>query len=387
MHLKLKMPFHRTSFWILSGISLILVSSIYMAHQSWSGSERLSFFIAVSPFIVMVWSLILIVIAGFKRYRFSALSSLTLCGLSTLMIWPIGWIFRSEVEVMEAPQVRLTTWNVERLGELDHSAHRRTRLKERLNCVATALEHMDTQLLVLQEISARRVDALEKRLGVQCEHVDYYGLGGSWRGGLATCARSNGPWEISRARDFSLGGDWKALFVEVKNRQEGHEMERFNVLNVHFSPHGVGTKDLKKVAKELASGSSDALIDLLQQVATNMKKQETQVEELIKVINTLHDPTLIAGDFNAPPSTSLHRAFARAGGGAWIDAWSEVGVNFGPTRYLGGRIPLRIDYIYALKQGFDLGSVRVSSQTCSDHQALHLRAQIKITQNAQNSEN
>lgn len=360
----------------LVGPSLALMLAVIFAHQSWSGSERLSLFIALSPFIVLAWLACLASLTLFERLRAPALCSVGLCLALGLVNWPVGWLFRAERPATPPPQLRLTTWNVERLGELDISERRGQTLEERLRCVGDAIEDMDSQLLVIQEISARRVKALERLLNLRCEHVDYHGVGGSRRGGLATCARLDGPWQISQARDFSLGGDWRALFVEVKARQGDPNQRRFNVLNVHFSPNKLGARDLKQVAKALAHGSVEALFSLLRQLAQNMKKQEDQVEGLIKAINTLSDPSLVAGDFNAPPYTSLHRAFAKAGDGAWVDTWSDVGVSFGATRYLGGWIPLRIDYIYALRRGFELGSVRVSDAECSDHRALHLRAEL-----------
>jgi len=366
----------RTSLQTLGGATLSLMLAVLIAHQSGSGSERLSLFIALSPFLVLGWLATLGALSVTKRFRSPALASALLCVTLGLINWPVGWIFRAELPLEGPPQLRVTTWNVERLGELDHSAQRRQTLNAKLTCVGDALGEMRSQLITLQEISARRVKALERAYQLSCEHVDYHGLGGSWRGGLATCAHRQGPWQITRARDFSLGGDWRALFVEVKPREASRTAGRFNILNVHFSPNRLGASDLKQVAQELAQGSVEGLFSLLKQLAQNMKKQETQVEGLIKAINTLSDPTIIAGDFNAPPYTSLHRAFAKAGDGAWADAWAQAGVSFGATRYLGGWIPLRIDYMYVLKLGFELGSVRVSPATCSDHRALHLRARL-----------
>jgi endonuclease/exonuclease/phosphatase (EEP) superfamily protein YafD len=240
--------------------------------------------------------------------------------------------------------------------------------------VTRALQVESPQVIALQEVSLKRLNQLQESLHVSCKHVDYHGLGGRWRGGLATCVTQDSPWAISRARDFSLGGEWRALFVELK----AHNAEaRFNVINVHFAPHGVGPSDLKEAVHELSEGSSKALYALITQLIQTTQRQGEQVEELMRALNTLSDPTLILGDFNAPPHTALHKAFDEASDGGWVDAWREVGVSFGATRYVGGLLPLRIDFIYALRRAFDLGSVRVGVEPCSDHQPLHLRARLK----------
>jgi len=360
------------------GASLSLMIFTLIAHHSGALHELSSFYVALSPFFVFSWLSLLALLSLRRSARHAALSSLLIALPFALYLWPVSWLFRAESALAPPPQLRLSTWNVERLGELDFSEQRAETLKSRLGCVSQTLKGAESQLFALQEISKRRMRALERQMGLKCRHVDYFGVGGSKRGGLATCAALDSPWQISKTRDFALGGDWRALFVEVKGSAKRGARGRFNILNVHFRPHGVSASDVQLAAEELAHGSPKALSELLRRVVRNMRRQEEQVEGLLKAIGTLSDPTLIVGDFNAPAYTSLHRAFAEAGDGAWVDAWSEVGVSFGATRYFEKIIPpLRVDFIYALKRGFELGSVSVSAVSCSDHRPLHLRATLK----------
>ena len=355
--------------------ALALTLTSVPARYGWVGGPLWSLYVALSPALYALLSLTLLVwVARGGRARLPRRAPPALCVAAVgLALWPPTWLARSEAPYEPPPAVTVTTWNVARLGELAPKAGREEARAERLRCVSEALSATPSDLMALQEVSRRRLDDLERRLGLTCAHTDYHGLGGGWRGGLALCARQEGAWRISRARDFSLGGDWRALFAEVEARGGGDGAAvRFNLLNVHFSPHKIGARDVKSALK----GGAGAILGLLRQAIKNTERQTHQLDDLRRALATLRDPTLIVGDFNAPPHTALHRALQESLEGEWEDAWEEAGASFGATRYLTAWLPLRIDFIYALAGAFELRSVVVPRVECSDHMPVRLRARV-----------
>ncbi len=357
------------------GAALTLTLTSVPARYGWVGGPLWSLYVALSPTLYALLSLALCVglIRGGRARALSRGAPALLVALVGLALWPPTWLARFEAPYSPPPAVTITTWNVARLGELAPKSGREEEGAERLRCVSQALSATPSDLIALQEVSRRRLSALERRLGLTCAHIDYHGLGGGWRGGLGLCARQEGAWRISRARDFSLGGDWRALFAEVQapGGPSGAPL-RFNLLNVHFSPHKIGARDVKSALK----GGAGALLGLLRQALKNTARQTHQLDDLRRALATLRDPTLIVGDFNAPPHTALHRALQESLEGEWVDAWEEAGASFGSTRYLTPWLPLRIDFIYALAGAFELRSVVVPRVSCSDHMPVRLRARL-----------
>lgn len=354
------------------GLALALTLTSAPARYGLVSGPLWSLYVALSPALYLLLSLALLALVargGRARLRQTAPPAL-LVAAAGLLLWPPTWLLRAEAPHERPPGVTVTTWNVARLGELARPEAREEERAERLRCVSEALSATPSDLIALQEVSRRRLSALEERLDLTCAHTDYHGVGGERRGGLAVCARREGAWRITRARDFALGGDWRALFAEVE-AGEGAPL-RFNLLNVHFSPHRIGARDVKSALK----GGAGAILALLRQALSNTERQTAQLDDLRRALETLRDPTLIVGDFNAPPHTALHRALRESLSGEWVDAWERAGASFGATRYITPWLPLRIDFIYALAGAFDLRSVVVPRVGCSDHMPVRLRGRV-----------
>ena len=324
---------HRAYQHPIFSLTATLCALTWLAHLSAATGPLLSLCVALSPLITLAWALTLSLLAIKRRWRAHAAHALLSLLVSSLLLWSPTWLLRSEVpleaSLSDSPQLRVSTWNVARLGELAR-VNRRQRQQERLACVSEALREAHAEVFAFQELSHQRLKALESSLTLSCHHVDYHGVGGERRGGLATCVKRSSPWRVSRARDFALGGDWRALFVELyeeRSTSAPTAKRRFNVLNVHFKPHKVAPHHIKEAMQELSEGSPEALLALLSEVASTISRQEGQLEDLLQALKTLQDPTLIVGDFNAPPHTSLHKAFRELSEGAWVDAWREVGVR------------------------------------------------------------
>jgi endonuclease/exonuclease/phosphatase family metal-dependent hydrolase len=260
--------------------------------------------------------------------------------------------------------IRVTTWNVARMGELAQN-HKRETKQERLHCVHKTLMNVQTDIFALQEISKSRVAALEESMDLKCKHIDYYGTGRGHLGGLAICTHREGALKINFARNFQLPGRWRALFAEIES-SASLDKKRFNVLNVHFLPHKISPRKIKNAMEDLAQGSIHSSLDLIKRMIHTTRMQGTQAEALMQVIHTFIDPTMIVGDFNSPAHSKVHWVL----GQEWTDTWKAAGRDFGATRYFAGWLPFRVDFIYAHRHTFQTLSSFVEPSKCSDHYPL-----------------
>ena len=117
---------------------------------------------------------------------------------------------------------------------------------------------------------------------------------------------------------------------------------------------------------DLAHGSHKVLDSLFSQLLDVLHRQENQAHQLLEKMSNFKDPTILAGDFNSPPSTVVHLSLKPQ----WVDTWQRVGRTFGATRYFGNWIPFRVDFIYSLAGAFIPRVSEVISSSCSDHLPL-----------------
>ena len=321
----------------------------------------------ILPIVYLVVFILILSTFFLRNYKDYFFTLLLIFILIPTLLWPPLWLLRTPrvAKRVEKQVVRVSTWNVARMGELalkDKKAKRQARLK----CVQNTLNKTQSDLFAIQEISKSRVRDLESSMSLTCKHVDYYGTGYGHRGGLAICSNYGGDWKINFARNFQLPGRWRALFAEVENRAVIPSM-RLNLLNIHFLPHKISPRTIKNaVYEDLADGSIQKSVNLLKQTIQTTRKQEEQAEALMQVIQTFVDPTVIVGDFNSPAHSKLHWVL----GQDWVDTWKKAGGDFGATRYFAGWLPFRVDFIYTHRQSFDVLSSFVQKSNCSDHQTL-----------------
>ena len=352
----------------------------------------------ILPFIVLGWAVITLLLgvvalihAKIQGHRSPLvflpfkLGSISL--LSAFILWPPWWLVRStyqantpvseQVNSSELPPIHLLSWNLQRMGEL--ALKNRTLAKKRkLACVTNAIRRIESKseyqvdLFALQEVSNSGIRELEKALDLDCQFISYQQGGRAKAGGLGVCHRKQGRWHINYARNISMSseGQWRALFAEV-SMKDGRQ-ETFNLINVHFLPHHIGLRRLRGVLF-----STRSVLDIVADIRTTSTAQRKQAARLLEVINSYRDPTILAGDFNAPPQVGAHPLMKTS----WLDIWEASGTTFGATRYVG-LLPFRVDYIYTLSNTFKPQFATVESTTCSDHLPLHSLLQLNVKKRA-----
>ncbi len=262
-------------------------------------------------------------------------AALALAGSAT-MIWLTVWGRAWVAWPASGPaDLRVMTWNVQRLGYTADAA------SERFRCAAAAIERLEPDVLALLEVSAEDVERLSAALDLDCAHIDYLGTGRPDAGGLAACSRSE--WQLARngPRAFVSGGSWYYMFAELVR---GDDV--FNLLAVHLQPY------------RLALGRPESGV-------AEAQSQETVA--LLELLSRLRDPTVVAGDFNSPRDTAVHHALR----GHLRDAWEQAAWGPGMTVQLGGVVPLRVDYVYATPD-FGIASAEIPDVgwDCSDHRPV-----------------
>ncbi len=265
--------------------------------------------------------------------------------------------------VEQSSSIRVMTWNVQRMGYFDTREH----VPTNLDAATAKIRHAQPDVLVLQEISRRHLNALQRRLGLQsnaCHWTDYHGRGIDHLGGLAICVINDREWTILTKRSLDLPPSWKYLFVEIADRRD----QTFNLLGLHLVPPKVtedGVREMTGKTMRLDMSAFSDLLDTLREYRTQIHLQENQIQKVIERIQNFRDPTVMAGDFNTPPDLPLHYRLR----GQFQDAWGLAGTGLGYTRVWGGFLPLRIDFIYASKS-LAVGTAGNLDAGVSDHRPV-----------------
>lgn len=232
--------------------------------------------------------------------------------------------------------VRVVTWNVRRLwGGPDSTS-------PPAQCVVDTLTEIDADVLSLQEVSARDLDAVSSALDLTCVQTDYLGTGDPTDGGLAACVRGD-RWSLhsGQAARFVEGHAWRYVFAEVIQ-----DKRIFNVLAVHLQPY------------RLAAGG-------LAQASEVPARQGDQSAELLRRVGRFQDPTVVAGDFNSTRDAALHVSLRAP----LVDAFEQGGSGLGATFHLLGWLPIRIDYVY-VSDDFSVARSHIVPSDCSDHRPV-----------------
>lgn len=323
--------------------------------------------------------------SGDERFARSGRESLSLGGLTllvSLVAWPPSWLAR---KIFHRPDTQLTqvtpkhrlhlmSWNVQTMGVLvpnpsDSGIKRSQLIRESRRCVHETIKRIEREagasldIFAFQEVTNTGLQALESALNLRCQFISYKAgpKVKTSKTGLGICDRDGGAWRLNYARNIVMHGDgnWRALFSEVSSTQASNLT--FNLMNVHFKAHG-----LEDIKHKVAALDFD---EVLSQIAKTSKKQRIQADGLLSIIKHYHDPTLMMGDFNAPPHVGAHPLLQNE----WTDVWRASGSTFGATRYLNPFLFFRVDFIYSKRDTFNLVDSRVTSSDCSDHLPLSAR--------------
>jgi endonuclease/exonuclease/phosphatase (EEP) superfamily protein YafD len=270
-----------------------------------------------------------------------------------LGLWGPSWSARPEVAEGEA--ARVMSWNVRRLwgGEADGG--------DPLGCVAEAVEAADPDVLALMEVSARDVAALSVRLGLTCVHTAYHGGDDPTIGGLAACAR--GPrWSLRSGapRRYVDDDEWRYVFAEFASGEAV-----FNLLAVHLYPYGISAKRLQRGLGALAAGEPGPIAQIGRGGEDVVRAQSAQAAALLERVSRFRDPTVLAGDFNSTRDFALHASLR----GSLTDTWERAGRGLGASVLAFGRIPLRVDYVYA-SPALAVAGASSPGVGCSDHRPV-----------------
>ncbi|MEC8052096.1 MAG: endonuclease/exonuclease/phosphatase family protein [Myxococcota bacterium] len=311
----------------------------------------------VLPYIY--WGLaILALVISFPHLRTSWSVRIPVLG-----VWLFGafWWGRYFVAFpAEGPsELNVATWNLGRMGE--HRSLTGEIDAETLACVEAAISDRNADIWVFLEVSKRALQILEERIGLSCNHVDYFGTGADGRGGLAVCSQAQSPWSITRAKDLPLPPGWRYIFVEVAN-----DTRVANILGIHFSPFTWSKRSIKRATEELAQGRSQLAENLVDGVEHNAANQAKQLDRVLTVISNFKDPTILAGDFNRTSDAAVHWRLRQD----FWDTWLRAGWGFGTTYWLENWLPLRIDFIYADQEAFEVVDANVGADRCSDHRLV-----------------
>jgi endonuclease/exonuclease/phosphatase family metal-dependent hydrolase len=266
------------------------------------------------------------------------------------------------------PELRIMAWNVGRLGAFARDDEARCSPEAARQGVLDTIREAGPEVLVLLEISGRRLATLADELALDCEQIDYYGRGGKGTGGLAVCVASEGPWRITRGRDLPLPPGWRYVFTEISDGER-----TFNVMALHVLPYGVTMREVERALRAAAEGEPGPLMAVLSQMEEAVATQVEQVASVRRLVGGFEDPTIVAGDFNSTPDSAVHVTLRRQ----LSDAWQRAGRGLGITRLVGGWLPLRIDYVYTTDELEPVGARTVDCHcdqelSCSDHRALEV---------------
>lgn len=297
-------------------------------------------------------------------------------GLAALWWAAFGWTWGLPAlpggEPVVAP-IRVLSWNVQRLLFEDDDQG------TALACVADGVRRAAPDVLVLLEVSARDVERLADRLGLDCAQADYTGSGDPRHGGLAVCVDSR-RWGLARrsARRFTEDRAWYYLFAEIEERPPAEAprprvdaglsaadedgwgapparapgQRVFNVLAAHLHPYRLDPPD---EVGDLSDPRADAVTDA----------QGAEAAALLRRVQRLDDPTLVAGDFNSARDTSLHLGLRRV----LRDVHDVAGGRPRPTVKALGRLPVKVDYIYATPD-IAVSAAAVGDEACADHRPV-----------------
>ena len=201
--------------------------------------------------------------------------------------------------------MRVATWNVQGSDGVD------------VDGVAEIVRAADLDVLVLQEIGWLQARRVARRLGMQrCWAFKH--LAWPHAEGLAVLT----PHRLVAAKSFvlrrELWWNWRRR-IAIRAVIDGAS-ERFNIINVHLSPHDHGDNRRREVAR------------------------------VVDAAHRMTHPPIIAGDFNDAPDGPGPADLEAAG---WVDAWKLerlVGID-GSTNWTAGdrrgRPPTqRLDYVF-----------------------------------------
>ena len=256
--------------------------------------------------------------------------------------------FHKTLSDPEKDTFRVGTWNVFRCYRGEKH-------------VMKTLQAMNADILALQEVvdSERdesdewQLDRLSKPLGYTATFVGYREIERDPLAGIAICVRE--PFELVSVdrRTYHPEGEWRYAFAEVRVNDK-----IINIVIPHLYPFALETT-LNRAGKGIARKIRRTAGRIRR--TTYWHRQES--EELMRIVATFEDPTIILGDFNSTPTHPIHWKLRNS----LIDCLMAAGRGLTPTYVFF--LPIRIDYIYVTPT-IRIHDAGVVPTTGSDHRPI-----------------
>lgn len=269
--------------------------------------------------------------------------------LSAVLIASILWthIWRS-LAPPEPGMFRVATWNV-------------FRCKRGIPLVRRSIAELGADILAIQEIIDAESDvsrplqlaSLVEPLGYTWQFVGYTAGRESPQAGIAVCVRE--PVRLLRVsrRTYHPSGKWSYAFAETQ--VDGHVL---NVVIPHLYPFALET-----TVRRTEGGLARKISMTARRIFTTTHWHRQEVEELLRLVSTFKDPTIVLGDFNSAPTHPIHWRLRKH----MNDCLAAAGKGLCPTYVFG--LPIRIDYIY-VTPSLRIHDARVLKSSGSDHRPV-----------------
>ena len=268
--------------------------------------------------------------------------------------WTLGW--STAVDSAETV-VPIMTWNIQGLDTLTN-----TKDTCAMDFLQTWTQNETMPILLFQEVPKSSVRRIEQTLDLSCTWNSYFNHS---KIGLLICADSVWKFRFENHRTMDTGSSYGFQQVEVSQKKERNT---FNILNVHMPSlamiarkEGIRTK--RTVVETLkVNRNPKTYLNLLR---AQYRAHQSSINRILNLSQKLKDPTVIGGDFNMPPTGSIHKVLAQYG---MHDAHREAGTGWGFTTERFGFLFNRIDFLYGTDNLTWVGDTRVHDDvTCSDH--------------------
>ena len=315
--------------------------------------EFFSLFVSVIPLLslfILIYYLLIVILVRSRRNMI--LISLILC--TCVIKYSDHWISFKATPGKNSVELKVMTWNVQRLGALSNKQNSANNLKK----LVAKLESNSADIVILQEISKRQIYQLANKLNLPSDNIQWTNYYNGAKGGLAILLLNNASWSLSSKQTTDLPPSWKCVFAEI----EHHSGQTINLLGVHIAPPKITDDQVKIAAKKLLKGEGAVLNKILRRYVRQARKQNKQIDKINSMVSRFKDPTIIAGDFNSTCQLPMHTELRSS----LTDTWIEGGNGIGATRYWADILPFRIDYIYTTDQ-FKVANTYTGDTAFSDH--------------------
>ena len=271
-------------------------------------------------------------------------------------------------DMSEQEFVSIMTWNIQGLDTLINTDNTCA-----IDFLKTWTKGESNPTLLFQEVPKSAVKKIESSLKLGCTWNSYYNHS---KVGLLICADKSWQFRFENHRTMDTGSSYGFQQVEISQAKRKH---RFNILNVHMpSLANVAKKQGIKTRKTVwqtvkANPNPTTYLHLLN---AQHKAHQSSIERIADLSQKLNDPTVIGGDFNTPPTGTVHDVLTDIG---MQDAHTEAGIGWGFTTERLGFLFNRIDFLYGSKELEWIGQTLVHKDiNCSDHSPVSAHLALPV---------